>query len=208
MENYIQNLANVASASELCSLICSIGLFNDDRGIYGEYGAFMRAPGQGGLWQNPMELATFLWDSKELFSQVRSYLDIGTFNGFTTFVIVEFLRAHVSRDIRVKTIDPNIHFSGQDTERYIRPYFSQCTVDDLEEGEEYDLVFIDGFHEEPGPSHDFDSVKNFAKFVFFHDITDQYCPYVVETFDRLSSQYESRRTCLTPGVFGIGLIKL
>jgi hypothetical protein len=208
MDNYISKVPNVASSTELCSLICSIGLFNDERGIYGQYNDFMRPSGQGGLWQNPMELATFLWDNRQLFSQVRSYLDIGTFNGFTTFVIVEFLRAHVSRDIRVKTIDPNIHFSGQDTERYIRPYFSKCTIDSLEPGEEYDLVFIDGLHEKPGPSHDFDSVKNFAKFVFFHDIADKYCPYVVETFDRLSSQYESKRTCLTDGVFGIGLIIL
>jgi len=176
--------------------------------LYGEYEQFMRPYGQGGLWQNPMELATFLWDNKDLFQQVKSYLDIGTFTGFTTFVIVEFLKAHVSKDIRVKTIDPENWFAGQESERYIQSYYSQMTVDNLQPGEEYDLIFIDGMHDSPGPSHDFDSVKKFAKFVFFHDITDKYCPYVIETFDRLSSQYESRRTCLTPGTFGIGLLKL
>jgi Methyltransferase domain len=208
MENYIKNVSNIKSAADLCSLICSIGLFYDNRGLYGEYEKYMNPPGCGGLWQNPMELATFLWENKQLFTQVRSFLDIGTFNGYTTFVIVEFLKAHVSPDIRVKTIDPNIHFHGQATEPYIRSYFTQSTIDDLAPGEEYDLVFIDGFHDEPGPLHDFNSVKAFAKFVFFHDIADRWCPYVTETFNKLSTVYDTRRTCLTPGVFGIGIIIL
>lgn len=208
MDTYVNNVPGVRSAADLCALICSIGLFHEPRGLYGEYQEFMRPQGQGGLWQNPMELATFLWDNKQVFvdAGVKSYLDIGTFNGFTTFVIVEFLRAWVCRDLRVKTVDPNNHFAGQDTERYILPYYSQCTVDDIQE--EYDLVFIDGLHEEPGPQHDFDKVKSFAKLVFFHDINDRHCPFVVSTFKQLETHYVSRKTCLSPDVFGIGILDL
>lgn len=207
MDSFVHNVAGVRSAADLCALICSIGLFHEPRGLYGEYQRFMRPEGQGGLWQNPLELATFLWDNKQLFvdAGVKSYLDIGTFNGFTTFVIVEFLRAWVCRDLRAKTIDPNNWFAGQETERYI-DYYCQCTVDDITE--EYDLVFIDGLHEEPGPSHDFDAVKEFAKLVFFHDINDRHCPYVVSTFKNLETQYESKKTCLSHGVFGIGILNL
>jgi hypothetical protein len=208
MENYLNNISSVTNATELCNLICNIGLHYDERDLYGEYKKFMNPKGQGGLWQNPMELATFLIDNKQLFidTDIKSYLDIGTFTGFTTFVIVEFLRAHVNKDIRVKTIDPNIWFKNKDSEPYISTYYNQCTIYSIKE--EYDLVFIDGLHEHPGPMNDFNFVKKFAKIVFFHDISDKHCPDVVETFNKLSRIYESRRTCLNQGVFGIGILKL
>ena len=204
MDNYIHNVSGVKSIGELTSLLCGIGLQYDDRKLYGKYQCYMNAPGRGGLWQDPEELATFLWEAKNIFKGMTSYLDIGTFNGFTTCVIVEFLKAHVNKDIRVKTVDPCNHIHPSVLE-YVYPYYSQGTVDDIGD-ETYDIVFIDGDHSEPGPMHDFEKVKSFAKVVFFHDISDNYCPYVIKTFKELSKQYTSWG--VTQNRFGIGYIIL
>jgi hypothetical protein len=207
MDNYINNIKNINCIDDLTQLIANIGLFYDDRNLYGKYQNFMLEKGQGGLWQNPEELATFLWNNKQLFidSDIQSYLDIGTFNGYTTFVIVEFLKAFVNPNIRVKTIDPFILIHPI-MSSYISQYFHQTTIEGVQE--EYDLVFIDGLHEYPGPSNDFNHVSKYAKIVFFHDITDRHCPAVRDTFAQLAPLYEHNIVNLSGDLFGIGLLNL
>jgi hypothetical protein len=207
MENYINKLKDVNCIEHLTNLICDMGLFYDDRNLYGKYQQYMLPEGQGGLWQNPEELATFLWNNKQLFidSNIQSYLDIGTFNGFTTFVIVEFLKAFVNPNLRVKTIDPYILIHPT-MATYISQYFEQTTIEGVHE--EYDLVFIDGLHEHPGPSNDFNHVSKYAKLVFFHDIADRHCPAVRSTFEQLASLYDHNIVNLSGDLFGIGLLNL
>jgi hypothetical protein len=200
-------MEKVRSVDDLTKFICTIGLFYDNRNLYGKYQSFMLPEGHGGLWQNPEELATFLWSNKQLFidAKIQSYLDIGTFNGYTTFVIVEFLKTFVNPDIRVKTIDPFVLIHPNMVD-YIMPYFQQTTIEGI--NEEYDLVFIDGLHEHPGPSNDFDHVSKYATLVFFHDVTDRHCPAVRETFARLAQMYDHSLTNLSGDLFGIGLLDL
>jgi len=207
MENYLEKVGQVNNADELCRLICDIGLYYDTRSIYEEWAFCMKDNGEGGIWQNPMELAKFLWGSKDIFKKagVKSYLDIGTFNGFTFFVIHNFLRAHVCPDIRARTLDTwtCIHPLVQ---KYVEPYHTNGSVDD--NFDDWDLVFIDGNHSHPGPIHDFQSVRGFAKFVFFHDIVDKFCPDVRDTFSRIATRYKTIKFVEKPDQFGIGLVIL
>jgi len=207
MDQYIEKVGQVSSADELCRLICDIGLYYDTRSIYAEWSFCMLEQGQGGIWQNPMELAKFLWGTKDILRKagVKSYLDIGTFNGFTFCIISHFLRAHVCPDIKVKTIDPwkSIHPT---VSKYVLPYYAQESIDD--NFDSWDLVFIDGNHTHPGPIHDFQSVRGFAKFVFFHDIVDRFCPDVRSTFERVATRYKTIKFIERQDQFGIGFVIL
>ncbi|NBS68027.1 hypothetical protein EBT31_03815, partial [bacterium] len=206
-ENYLQKVGQVTNTDELCRLICDIGLYYDTRGIYNEWAFAMNEQGQGGLWQNPMELAKFLWGTKDMFKNagVNSYLDIGTFNGFASFVIIYFLKAHVCPSLRVRTIDPynSIHPL---VAPYISQYYRQETID--ENFEQWDLVFIDGNHQHPGPIHDFQSIRSSAKFAFFHDIVDRFCPDVQTTFQKVARHYRTIKFVERGDQFGIGLVIL
>lgn len=208
-EQFICDLDQVTNQDDLCNAICKIGLFKDARGIYGTYNRFQ--VDIGGVWQDPNELATFLWKSRNDFKNVQSYLDIGTFNGYTFFVIMSFLKKFVASDIKCKTIDPMNMMHDLSIVPYILPYYECCTTDDIAlRKERYDLVFIDGCHEAPWPMRDFDNCKNLADIVFFHDIVDKWCPAVRETFENISCVYDTKQYVQShdKSTFGIGVVFL
>lgn len=209
-DKFKSDLVDVKCIDDLCIAICHLGLYKDDRGIYGNYNAY-QVDDWGGVWQDPMELATFLWNSREDFKNVTSYLDIGTFNGYTFFVIMSFLKQFVNSDIKCKTIDPLDMMRNDDIRPYILPYYECCTSNDIAlRNEQYDLVFIDGCHEAPWPMIDFNNSKSFASIVFFHDIVDKWCPDVRATFDTVSHSYYTKRYVLShdKATFGIGVAYL
>jgi len=88
-ENFKLAMRGVANERDLCRAICELGLRKDERDIYGAYARHQVE--DGGVWQDPMELATFLWNSREDFKDVRSFLEIGTFTGYSFFIIHTFL---------------------------------------------------------------------------------------------------------------------
>jgi hypothetical protein len=212
-ESFLTHLPGIQNEDELCDLICQLGLYADIRGVYGRYERF-RIP-KGGVWQDPMELATFLWNSRDDFKACNSYLEIGTFTGYSFFIIYNFLRVFSNPAITGKTIDPSRYIPTIDPcsccipeiAPYVLPYYQQCTSDDLK-GEVYDLVFIDGCHDAPWPLHDFDNIKPNASIAFFHDIDDRWCMDVVSAFEALSQEYRTKRYIHSSvgNIFGIGVV--
>jgi hypothetical protein len=205
-DSFISRVKDVKGADELCNLICEIGLYRDNRGIYDIYEKYQVS--SGGIWQNPMELAVFLWDVKDILKEAKisNFLEIGTFTGYTFFIINVFLKAHVSPDLISKTVDPDLQLDNE-IYPYVIKHYQKGTIDDVKET--YDLVFIDGNHSNPGPTHDFESVEKYAKFVFFHDVCDKYCPDVATAYKKYSSEYEGNIYSLSKtGCFGIGFLKL
>jgi hypothetical protein len=215
-DSFLTDLPGVTSEGELCDLICRLGLYQDKRGLYGKFERFQVR--WGGVWQDPLELATFLWNSRNDFKTCNSYLEIGTWTGYSFFIIYNFLRVFSNPAITGKTIDPSMYFMGRTIDPsscctleqiapYVLPHYQQCTSDEVK-GEAYDLVFIDGCHEAPWPLRDFDNVKRHASMVFFHDIDDRWCPDVVSTFKTLSQEYRTKRYIHSNvgNTFGIGLV--
>ena len=204
-ERFIAGLDNVTKWEDLCELICNLGLFMDNRKIYDDYEPFQVAT--GGCWQNPRELAIFLWDSQESFKGAESYLDIGTFNGYTFFVIMNFLKKFVNPAIRCKTIDPCNHITPSILP-YVLPYYECCTSDEV--NEQYDIVFIDGCHEAPWPMRDFENFCNSSSVVFFHDVVDKWCPDVAEAFGVAAESWVTKKYVYTKNqaTFGFGIVLL
>jgi len=204
-ELFISKLPNVNNENELCDIICDLGMFNDNRCIYGKYEKYQVH--QGGVWQDPYELATFLWNSQDDFKGAKSFLEIGTFTGYSFFIIFQFLKVFVNKDIIGKTVDPSDSFIVSDISPYISPYYFKGTSFDVI-NETFDIVFIDGCHENPWPINDFENVGQKANIVFFHDINDKYCHDVVTTFNKLEKKMKSKRyhhACV-PNTFGIGIV--
>jgi hypothetical protein len=209
-EQYIQDVKNSRNADDICAAICKLGLFRDSRGIYNDLEKY-QVDGGGGVWQNPLELATYLWETRDDLKAagVSSFLDIGTFNGYTFFAVLEFLKAHVSPNIRAASVDPYDEIKDPAIIPYVAAHLVRGTVESAPEGP-WDLVFVDGLHETPGPRADFDAVRDRAMFVGFHDISDRHCPFVVETYASLCREFPGRHKefVCNPGIFGIGLLKL
>lgn len=204
-DSFIANIRNVTCASDLCDLICTLGLFLDNRGLYGRYTDSQVS--QGGMWQDPMEFATFLWDSRTDFTGMESFLEIGTFTGYTFFVFKYFLRAFVNPGIRTQTMDVTSQHIDPEISPYISDNFVQGTSFDVTD--QFDMVFIDGCHEAPWPLNDLNNLSPAAKIVIMHDVNDKYCPYVGHVFQNEIDETiwtKKMYACSDVGnIFGFGL---
>lgn len=204
-EVFINKLPSVQNEKDLCDLICELGLYMDSRSLYGVYEPYKTS--RGGVWQDPFELAKFLWDSKEDFQGAQTFLEIGTFTGYSFFIIYEFLKAFVNKDIKAITIDPVPIFAECDIAPYIAPHYQQLTSEGMK-AQRFDIVFIDGNHSAPWPLMDFENVGIRARCAFFHDINDKYCHDVVAAFNELETKYKSKRYQYASNAnqFGIGIV--
>ena len=214
-EAFVRDLPSCADADGLAELIGSLGLFADNRDLYAPRFAH-RQLDKGGMWQEPSELAEALWSLRDELRAVHAlhqqperplrFLEIGTFTGYTFFVIREFIRAHVTSNLLARTYDPN-DLVSDDIRAWIERDFVRGTSAEAAEAP-WDFVFIDGCHEAPWPLLDFERLHTGAKIVMFHDVVDRYCPDVRDAFRHLSSKYESRVVSRghRPDVFGIGIV--
>jgi hypothetical protein len=181
-EEYLKGLGSVKSEEDLCRLVCTtMGLFRDDRDhppnhvIYGKYHEFQS---DGGVWQDPGQFSKFLWETRHLFKNVDTFLEIGTFRGWTFFAMVSFWKKFSNPNMNALTI--NIY---EELDHRLHGYVGRvgsvgvhkiCTSSDLR-GEAFDAVFIDGEHTYAALQQDFENVGKRAKIVIFHDINDRYC---------------------------------
>jgi hypothetical protein len=171
------------------------GLFPDGRGIYGpENNEYQNQ--QMGAWQNPRELAEFMVYLQGF--RIESYLDIGTFYGWTCSLISAVL-VRFNPEIKVTAIDPQVWWSTYPQIANVLPIrYLQETSDSLV-GQKFDFVFIDGNHEYSASKRDFENVGRLARICALHDANDDYirgCPYqaggVTKLWDELKAQMTHR----------------
>jgi hypothetical protein len=153
------------SVEQIREAILAGGLYDDGRPVYAEkYQPYFSATG---LWQQPDELAELLHYLQQ--QHIRSFLNIGTFNGRTFKFIADFLTAQNPNLVCV-TVDIEQHPTLVQAPEY------QYVIGTSENfaHQRFDLVFIDGAHEYAAAMRDFTLVGQYAKFCVFHDIADQW----------------------------------
>lgn len=195
------------------SIICGIGLHNDPS-ISMNYGEeYQKYLTQHGLIQQPRQLAdalVFLSDKN-----IRSYVEVGTFNGICTGLITGYL-TRFNPDFVCTTIDI--------TERYHNDYRAEMEkrfniffqIEDSKKvfAENNDLVFIDADHNYSSVRSDYEQIGKTAKFCMFHDIVDSWQQTINdggslrywEELKKGKKYYEFTYNPTKDKYFGIGII--
>ncbi len=126
-----------------------------------------------GAKQYPDELAKFLVFIYRNKDKINSYCEIGVAAGGSFFVIDSFLRAINPNMGKSVAIDTNNKCS-ESFEIYKKENpsitFLNISSNTFNPTMNYDLCFIDGDHSLKGCTKDYYKMKNFAKYVAFHDI--------------------------------------
>ncbi len=140
-----------------------------------------------GMIQYPQEYAGYLLRLSEL--GIRSYLEIGTFNGASACLAAAYLR-RFDPDFQLTTVDSNPMFLFHERigGRLPLRYLARRTSYDVR-GEEYDAVFIDGDHSFYWAWADYQNAGRRARVCAFHDIHN--------------AEYEGMRLGGVPGVWAV-----
>ncbi len=161
--------------------------------LYGDDVRYMLgAPDQGGSWQTPTQLAGFL--ALAATRGVRSYLDVGTYKGWTITLAAAYLKAFGLE--HVDTYDVEAHCSpdlqalwrlhGLPISYHVSRDVAGAIVPKLRPA--YDLVFIDGSHEYADVRADYERNKGAARILVFHDVIDHFCGGVVRLWRELREE--------------------
>ena len=187
--------------AELADHIGRAGLFDDGRRAPQDpsqslYGADARyalptRDNSMGLWQTPLQLAGFLIAVRD--KGIRTYLDVGTFNGWTIAIVAAYLKRFGLQ--RVDSVDV-FALCTQATRDLWREYdlpitYVLCPAHEILErvGAAYDFAFIDANHEYESVKRDFFAYAPLARMVGFHDIHDHHCPGVVRWWKELRAMH-------------------
>ncbi len=193
----------------LANIIREIGLSYDPRQIYGDDNRFMN-PSRLGLWQHPVQLAKTLIYLSDL--APASFLEIGTFKGFTTTVFAAYLR-RFNPECKVTSIDPVKHIDPHPIWQELKIEYLQTDSSKFA-GQKFDVCFIDGDHSFEAVASDYQQVGKYARVCIFHDINEELCPDVELFWNGQKSEYSS--TCQTlefldhsenRKIMGIGILK-
>lgn len=121
-----------------------------------------------GFAQHPQELAEALVFLSNF--EVKTFLEIGSFLGWTTSVIAAYL-SRFNKYLEVTTIDVQNVFKFYQYVKHILPitYLVPVTSKHLK-GKEFDVCFIDGNHCGDWPKDDYNNIGRFSRICMFHDI--------------------------------------
>jgi len=144
-------------------------------------------------WQYPKQFSKYLTQISKF--KIESYLEIGVRHGGTFVITVEYLEKfhplknavgididYCSSLIRYNKINPKINFMKVDSQ-------SSQFKEFIKKHTGFDLVFIDGSHEETPCRNDFETVKDKANIIVFHDITSDVCPGVGRVWNQVKGMY-------------------
>lgn len=131
-------------------------------------------------WQSPKQFAPYLVHLSSL--PIRGYLEIGVKHGGTFVITIEYLSRFRPIE-RALGVDANfcpslLRYHGMNP----KAEFLQLNTRDpafearVRSSGGFDLVLIDGDHEEEGCRKDFDIVYPFANVLVFHDIVNEFTP--------------------------------
>lgn len=122
------------------------------------------------IWpQELAQLLVFLYQHKH---EINSYLEFGTGRGGSFFVIDGYLRAINPNMGKSITVDQN-DYLPKGFEEYKKHYPVEYVGEKTNKfcvDKSYDLCFIDANHSYSSTKRDYEKVKDYCKFIAFHDI--------------------------------------
>jgi hypothetical protein len=142
-------------------------------------------------WQYPNQFSRYL----SLLAQwpIASYLEIGARHGGTFIITTEYLR-------RFHPVERAYGIDIQNSPSLVRYRRYNCNADFinidsrspqfagfLKRQPPFDLVFIDGDHSESGCRNDFQTMKDHANIIAFHDIVSDICPGACKVWNDLKA---------------------
>ncbi|HZH67133.1 MAG TPA: class I SAM-dependent methyltransferase [Flavisolibacter sp.] len=213
----VTELANSLVLEE--KLLPQLGLNNE--ALYQMPDELFSYTGQGLLyWQYPVQFSKYLVLLSKL--KVESYLEIGVRHGGTFIITVEYLQKFhpLKKAVGVELgYSPSVvAYSKQNKKvRFFQADSQTERFKDLLQREVYfDLVLIDGNHEETECRNDYDAVKDRAGIIVLHDIASVICPGVQKLWSELkqgegfifyefTEQYQSVIKRTGQAFFGIGV---
>lgn len=143
----------------------------------------------GGLWQTPIQLASYLIFLSD--KEIKTFLELGTFTGYTSIVVCTYLTRFGLSVFETYDILPICEIMYL-FEEYKLPIVYRVGNPELIHKSVfpyYDVVFIDGDHSYEGISSDFSKFGRGCRFVCFHDINDYWCNGVVKFWNELKAKY-------------------
>lgn len=172
-------------------------------------------------WQYPNQFSKYLHYLST--QKIKSYVEIGCHKGGTFIITVEYLNRFnpVTRCLAVDNWPRDI------IKEYvaIRPEVTYLTTSSQSSAfydeylkQHWDLVLIDGDHSYQGATQDFELVKDRARLIAFHDITNSLCPgtqqiwadmrakYSADRLQQWTDQYDEVLLRMRGSIMGIGLV--
>jgi len=190
----VQNLLRCLEVDSLknpevvANLVRAFGLVQWGEPVFGNEEIF-RNPSvdMAGIYQTPDQIGKALVYLSDF--EIKSYLEIGVFQGGCFLFISEYLR-RFNPEIKCLGIDPTSYLNDEIREltelsEWMR--IAHVTSDKMA-GKKFDLVFIDGEHNGDWPQRDYENVGQYAKICMFHDIQDFQCPGVVDVWEAVKGK--------------------
>jgi hypothetical protein len=202
LEDNIKILNQETTCSELEKVLCNIGVTKSKSVSYGRN--IESSIPNGGLYQEPRQLAEFLTFISRF--TISSFVNIGTFNGWTVSFMVAYLRLF-NNHISCISIDPYPQFLSSELPD-LGILFHHGTSESLK-GLRSDLVFIDGDHSAKWVMKDYKNIGKHSKLCAFHDVNDKHCGSVRNFYDNLCKSFNHKEFLYHPNggkSMGIGVV--
>ncbi|MEM6700705.1 MAG: class I SAM-dependent methyltransferase [Bacteroidota bacterium] len=144
-------------------------------------------------WQYPKQFAPYLIHLSQY--PIQSYLEIGVRHGGTFLITLNYLnyfniiQKAFAVDL-VKNEALQVHCSQTKGLQFLQMDSNSKAFQHLiKQKKLIDLVLIDGNHEEVYCRKDFETMKNHANLIAFHDIVSDACPGVVKVWQEVKERY-------------------
>lgn len=172
-------------------------------------------------WQYPNQFSRYLHYLSTL--NITSYAEIGCHKGGTFVITVEYLRRfnELKRAVAIDNwtrLKMKEYCEIYDDVEYLNIGSRDQPVIDVLQSQIWDLVLIDGDHSYQGVKADFETVKDHARIVAFHDIRNIMCPGTQQMWRDIKTEYtNTQEWCeqydevllrMRGSIMGIGIVHL
>jgi len=202
------DIESLKNPDVIANLVRAFGIVQWPDPAFGEDEKFKNpSADMAGIAQTPNQIAKALVYLSDF--EIKTYLEIGIFHGGNFLFVSEYLR-RFNPEIQCLGIDPGEFLNNEiceiiEHEDWLT--FSKITSDDIAK-QKFDLVFIDGDHNDGWAERDYNNIGKFAQICMIHDIIYLACPEVGSFWKTVKNNtaIEFLESSALPAIHGIGLL--